>query len=86
MKIYKGVLKYFIVFVAVLTLTIIPSTVRAEKLTGGAEWTEAGPHVFSVTANALTTPRGDIKGHIQYSREDQSIPDCFIGNHFDEFL
>ena len=68
---------FTIVNVAALMIAICPSSAMAQKLTGGAEWTDANGIVFSVTANAVMTPKG-IKGNIQYTREDQTIPDLSV--------
>ena len=66
-----------IILAAMLIFAISPSDVMAQKLTGGAEWTEAGSVDFSVTANAVMTAKG-VKGHIQYTREDQSVADLIV--------
>lgn len=42
-----------------------------DKVTGGAEYIDAGGVTFSMTANAIATEKG-VKGHIQYSREAQN--------------
>jgi hypothetical protein len=57
-----------------MSLALLSSGAMAAKLTGGAETVTAGGVIFSVTANAISTDKG-IKGHIQYTRENQSIAD-----------
>ena len=43
-----------------------------DKITGGADSVLAGGISISLTANAVVTGNGSIKGHIQYSREAQT--------------
>lgn len=50
---------------------VVLSAAAGDKVTGGAEYIEAGGVTFSMTANAIATEKG-VKGHIQYSREAQS--------------
>jgi hypothetical protein len=73
----KGIL--VLIFIACI---LVPSFANAEKLTGGGErawccpW---GPDLFSVSANAIRTPEGRVKGHIQYSCTGQPMsPDLIV--------
>ena len=52
-------------------LSVAVLAAAGDKLTGGAEYIDAGGVTFSMTANAITTNKG-LKGHIQYSREAQT--------------
>jgi hypothetical protein len=40
-----------------------------DRVTGGAEYIAAGGVTFSMTANAITTPKG-LRGSIQYTRDN----------------
>jgi hypothetical protein len=42
-----------------------------DRVTGGAEYIAVGGITFSMTANAITTPRG-LRGSIQYTRDNGS--------------
>ena len=48
------------------------------KLNGGSGNVVAGGINFSLTANALTSGKGEVKGNLQYSRENQSVADLSV--------
>ena len=56
---------------AVLLLASAPAFANGPKVTGGADQILAGNIYFSMAANAVLTGKGEVKGSIQYSREDQ---------------